>query len=186
MKFLLDQFPIIAFFVAYFFPPEGTRAIFFATAVAIPASLLQVTAHRIMYRRFDKGQLVTLGLLVVLGGATLLLQDERYIMWKPTAVYWLFAAVFLGSQFIGARPVAERMMGHVMAAPRRIWLRVNAAWVVFFTVLGFLNLYVAKHYSEAAWVKFKLFGVLGLLLLFALAQTVYLSRHSELKEVPKG
>ncbi|MCC6714186.1 MAG: septation protein A [Gammaproteobacteria bacterium] len=186
MKFLLDQFPIIAFFVAYFFPPEGTKAIFFATAVAIPASLLQVIAHRVMYRRFDKGQLVTLALLVVLGGATLLLQDKRYIMWKPTAVYWLFAAVFLGSQFIGAKPVAERMMGHVMAAPRRIWMRVNAAWAVFFTALGVLNLYVAMRYSEAAWVKFKLFGVLGLLLLFALAQTVYLSRHSELKEEPRG
>lgn len=211
MKFLLDQFPIIAFFVAYFLPahlvqaalglvtsPEQAQqavqylfstdpshSIYLATAVAIPASLIQVLVHRQAYKRFDKGQLVTLALLAVLGGATLLLHDKRYIMWKPTAVYWLFAVVFLGSQFIGEKPIAERMMGHVMSAPRRIWNHVNTSWVVFFAVLGVVNLYVARNFSETTWVKFKLFGVTGLLLVFAVAQTLYLSRHGEMKTEAK-
>jgi intracellular septation protein len=212
MKLLLDQFPIIAFFVAYFLPahlvqavlgmvatPEQAQqvvqylfssdrshSIYLATAVAIPASLVQILVHRHAFKRFDNGQLATLALLVVLGGATLLLHDKRYIMWKPTAVYWLFAIVFLGSQYIGEKPIAERMMGHVMSAPRRIWNHVNASWVVFFAVLGVVNLYVARNFSETTWVKFKLFGVTGLLLVFAIAQTLYLSRHGEMKSEEKN
>lgn len=211
MKFLLDQFPIIAFFAAYFLPstlvqsalslvmaPEQATAavqylfasdpshsLYVATAVAIPASLIQVIVHRQAYKRFDNGQLATLALLAVLGGATLLLHDKRYIMWKPTAVYWLFAIVFLGSQFIGEKPIAERMMGHVMSAPRRIWNHVNTSWVLFFAVLGVVNLYVARNFSEPTWVKFKLFGVTALLLVFAVLQTVYLSRHGEMKNDEK-
>ena len=100
-------------------------------------------------------------------------------MWKPTVVYWLFALVLLGSQFIGNKPLAQRMMDHAIKAPDRIWSRVNTGWGLFFVVLGVLNLYVAMHYSESTWVKFKLFGVLGLLLVFAVAQTYYLSRYSQ-------
>lgn len=186
MKFFIDQFPIIIFFVAYFLAPERDQAIFVATAIAIPASLLQVITYRLLYKRFEKAQLVTLALLIVLGGATLLLHDKRFIMWKPTAVYWLFAAVFLGSQFIGEKTITQRMMEQAIAVPRAIWLRANLSWVVFFVLLGCLNLYVAGNFSEAAWVKFKMFGVLGLLLVFAAALTFYLYRHNEHTEQPKG
>ena len=208
MKFLLDQFPIIAFAVAYFlpadfvqsllalfisgeqaqslvgylYPQQTAQSIYLATAVAIPASLLQVIVHRVLYQRFDKAQLSTLALLVLLGGSTLALHDKRFIMWKPTAVYWLFALVFFGSKYVGDRPIIERMMGHVMTAPRNVWLLLNTCWAVFFILLGVLNLYVAKHFAEATWVKFKLLGVPGLLLVFAAAQTIYLSAHGELKE----
>jgi len=182
VKFLLDQFPIIVFFVAYFVPHDRSQALFVATAAAIPASLIQVAIHRLLYRRFDRGQLITLALLAILGGATLLLQDKRYIMWKPTAVYWLFAAVFLGSQFVGGKTVTQRIMGHALAVPAAIWRRANLSWVVFFILMGIANLFVAFNFSEATWVKYKLFGTMALFFVFTLAQFAYLSHYAETQQ----
>ncbi len=144
MKFLFDFFPILLFFIAY-----KLYGIYPATAVAIGASFLQVAAFWLKNRRFENMHLITLGLIVVLGGATLLLQDKTFFMWKPTAVNWLFAVVFLGSQFIGKRPIVERMMAHAIEAPRQIWRRLNLAWVTFFAAMGAANLYVANFFFLA-------------------------------------
>ncbi len=144
MKFLFDFFPILLFFIAY-----KLYGIYPATAVAIGASFLQVFAFWLKQRRFEKMHLITLALIVVLGGATLLLQDKTFFMWKPTAVNWLFAAVFLGSQFIGKKPIIERMMAHAIEAPKQIWQRLNIAWVAFFIAMGLANLYVANFYFQA-------------------------------------
>lgn len=144
MKFLFDFFPILLFFIAY-----KVYGIYPATAVAIGASFLQVAAFWLKNRRFENMHLVTLGLITVLGGATLLLQDKTFFMWKPTAVNWLFAVVFLGSQFVGKKPIIERMMAHAIEAPQQVWKRLNLSWVSFFIAMGFANLYVANFFFQA-------------------------------------
>ncbi|MEN8169151.1 MAG: septation protein A [Pseudomonadota bacterium] len=144
MKFLFDFFPILLFFIAY-----KVYGIYPATAVAIGASFFQVAAFWLKNRRFENMHLVTLGLITVLGGATLLLQDKTFFMWKPTAVNWLFAVVFLGSQFVGKKPIIERMMAHAIEAPRQVWKRLNLSWVGFFIAMGFANLYVASFFFQA-------------------------------------
>ncbi|MFA5529609.1 MAG: septation protein A [Thiohalomonadaceae bacterium] len=180
MKLLFDFFPILLFFIAY-----KVWGIYAATAVAIAASIVQVAVHWWRHRRVENMHLVTLGLVVVLGGATLLLQDNRFIMWKPTLVNWLFAIAFLGSRFIGEKTLVQRMIGGQVTLPEWVWGRLNWSWVVFFLLLGAANLYVAFYYApdmpaaerEAIWVNFKLFGMMGLTLAFVLAQAFYMARH---------
>ncbi len=144
MKFLFDFFPILLFFIAY-----KLYGMYTATAVAIAASFVQVAAFWLKNKRFEKMHLITLGLITVLGGATLLLQDRAFFMWKPTAINWLFAVVFLGSQFFGEKPIIERMMSHAIEAPKQVWHRLNLSWVTFFTAMGIANLYVANFYFQA-------------------------------------
>jgi intracellular septation protein len=172
MKFLFDFFPVLLFFVAY-----KVWDIYVATAVAIGASFVQVALYWLKHRRTEKVHLVTLALLVVFGGMTLALQDPLFIKWKPTIVNWLFAAVFLGSQLIGERPLAERMMSHAIRVDPPVWRRVNLAWVLFFVFSGAINLYVAYNFSENAWVNFKLFGLMGLTIAFVFGQAIWLARY---------
>jgi intracellular septation protein len=172
MKLLYDFFPILLFFIAY-----KVYDIYVATAVTIAAAFVQTGLYWLRHRRFENTHLLTLGLLVVFGGLTLILHDPVFIKWKPTLVNWLFAIGFIGSQFIGRKPLVERMMGHAVSLPAPIWSRLNQAWTWFFVAMGALNLYVAYNFSEDTWVNFKLFGMLGLTLAFVIAQSLYLSRH---------
>jgi intracellular septation protein len=174
MKFLFDLFPILLFFLAY-----KLYDIYTATAVAIAAAFLQITLFWLRNRRFENMHLVTLGILIVFGGLTLYLKDPIFIMWKPTIVNWLFGAVFLGSQFIGQRPLVERMMSHAITVPGPVWGKLNWAWVIFFVSMGALNLYVAYNFSENTWVNFKLFGMMGLTIAFVFLQAIYLSRYMQ-------
>ncbi len=144
MKFLADFFPILLFFVAY-----KVWDIYTATAIAIGSSFLQVGYHWWKHRRVETMHLVTLALLVVFGGLTILLQDRVFIMWKPSVVNWLFAAVFFGSRFVGDKTLVERMMGHAIRVPRPIWSRINGLWAFFFLCMGLLNLYVANGFFQA-------------------------------------
>ena len=153
MKFLFDFFPVLLFFVAY-----KLYGIYVATAVAIAASFVQVSVYWLKHRRFEKMHLVTLGLIVVLGGATLLLQDKAFFMWKPTAVNWAFALAFLLTQFIGDKPLVERMMSHAIEAPALVWRRLNLSWVSFFFLMGIANLYVANFYFQAESALFSAAG----------------------------
>jgi intracellular septation protein len=129
-------------------------------------------------------QLVTLVLVVLLGGATLAFQDKAFIQWKPTIVNWLFAVGFLATQFIGDKTVVERLMGSSMELPKAIWSRLNLAWVAFFIAVGIVNLYVAYNFSEEIWVDFKLFGMLGLTILFIVLQGLYIAKHAKEPEAP--
>ncbi len=172
MKILYDFFPILLFFIAY-----KLFDIYTATATAIVATFVQVGLFWLRHRRFEKMHLITLAIISLFGGATLLLHDPVFIKWKPTVAYWLFAAIFLGSQFIGGKCIIERMMGHAFQAGNGIWVKLNLAWVGFFIAMGFANLYVAYNYAEATWVNFKLFGLMGLTFIFVLAQGLVLSRH---------
>jgi intracellular septation protein len=174
MKFLFDLFPILLFFLAY-----KLYDIYVATAVAIAAAFLQTGLYWLKHRKFETMHLVTLAILVVFGGLTLVLHDPVFIKWKPTVVNWLFALIFLGSRFIGKRTLVERMMSHAISVPAVVWLKLNWAWTLFFIVIGLVNLFVAYTYSEAIWVNFKLFGMLGLTLVFVFAQAFYLSRFME-------
>jgi len=172
MKFITDLFPVIFFFIAY-----HLYGIYVATAVAIAASVCQVGYSFFKHKSVPKMHLITFGLLVFFGGLTLILQDPLFIKWKPTVVNWLFAIAFLGSQFIGKRSLVERMMSGNITLPSLVWQRLNLAWVTFFIVSGILNLYVAFNFEEATWVNFKLFGLMGLTIVFIIAQALYLSRY---------
>lgn len=172
MKFLFDFFPILLFFIAY-----KIDGIYTATAVAIAASFLQVALYWLKHRRFENNHLITLALLAVFGGLTLFLQDETFIKWKPSVINWLFGIVFLGSQFIGKKTIVQRMMGASITLPETVWPRLNLAWAVFFIALGFANLYVMSVYDTDTWVDFKLFGMMGLTIVFLIGQGFYLARY---------
>ncbi|MDC1509731.1 septation protein A [Oceanospirillaceae bacterium] len=172
MKMLIDFLPIVIFFIVY----KSTDDLILATAVLIPATMLQMAYTWFTTKKVEKMQLVTLVLVVVLGGLTVALQDGQFIKWKPTIVNWLFSLAFLGSQFIGQKPIVQRLMGKSVELPSQVWRKLNVAWVVFFAAMGGINLYVAFNYSESTWVDFKLFGMLGLTFVFIIAQGLYMSR----------
>ncbi|MCS6787071.1 MAG: septation protein A [Thiobacillaceae bacterium] len=203
MKLLFDLFPVILFFVAYQLGeanpqtaqavleaigvhlPAGTRpGVFLATLVAILATVLQVAWMWLRHRRVDAMLWVSLALIVVFGGATLFLHDEAFIKWKPTVLYWLFAAVLAGAPLLFRRNLIRLLMQHQVSLPDAVWERVNLSWAAFFAFLGVANLFVAYNYSTDTWVNFKLFGTLGLMLAFIIGQTLYLTRH--LKEEGGG
>jgi len=144
MKFLFDFFPILLFFIIY-----KLYGIYPATAVAIAGSLVQNAFYWYRHRKFENMHLVTLALIIILGGATLLFQNKAFIMWKPTAVYWAFAVAFIASQFIGEKPLIQRMMGHAIEVPPRIWRNANVSMALFSVLLGVANLYVANFYFVA-------------------------------------
>lgn len=171
MNFLFDLFPVILFFIAFRFAD-----IFVATAVAIGATLAQIAWALVRRRRVSGMQWASLGIIVVFGGATLLLHDETFIKWKPTVLYWLGGSIFLGSLGFG-RNAVRAVMGAEIELPQGIWTRLCIAWGVFFLFAGALNLYVAYTYSTSVWVNFKLFGSLGLMVAFVLAQSLWISRY---------
>ena len=179
MKVLLDLFPLAVFFIAYFLPENREMALFYATGAILIAAPLAIGIQRWRSGSFDKLQLTTLGILLVLGGGTLLLRDKSLILWKPTVVYWLFGLLFLGSHLAPGRSLAERLLGHAIRLPPFAWTRLTLAWATFFAALGVANLYVAFHFSEAFWVNFKLFGCTFLMLLFCGAQAFYIVRHAQ-------
>ncbi|MCW8945445.1 MAG: septation protein A [Sedimenticola sp.] len=171
MKFLHDLFPVILFFIAY-----KMYDFYVATAVIIVATIAQVSIGWIRNHKVEKMHLITLLLVLLFGGLTLYLKDPLFLKWKPTVVNWLFAAVFLGSHFIGKMTLVERMMSKSVALPTPIWFKLNIAWSLFFIVMGVANLYVAFNYAEDTWVNFKLFGMMGMTFLFVILQAFYLAR----------
>ena len=177
MKFLFDIFPVVLFFVAF-----KVYDIYVATAVAIAATLLQVGWTWLRHRKVDKMLWVGLAVIVVFGGATLLLQDEMFIKWKPTVLYWLFAAVLAVAVLAFRKNLIRAMMEAQVTLPEAVWGRLLASWIAFFAVMGALNLLVAYNFSTDAWVNFKLFGGIGLMLVFVVLQALLLARHIEEKK----
>jgi intracellular septation protein len=173
MKLLLDFLPILIFFSVY----KTTGDLITATAVLIPVTIVQVAVVYWLTKKLEKMALVTLALVIVLGGLTVLLNDGWFIMWKPTVVNWLFAAAFFGSHFIGSKPIIERLLGHAIALESKQWITLSFAWIAFFVFSGILNLIVAYQFSEDVWVNFKLFGLLGLTFVFLIIQGVWISKH---------
>jgi intracellular septation protein len=177
MQALLDFLPVIAFVATYWITGDMSTAI----AVIMVAVALQVLATWILKRKLSRMLIASAVLVLVLGGISLILDDPLFFKWKPTGLYWLFALLFLGSQFIGAQPMVKRMMLSVaeneFELTDTVWKQLNLAWVIFFIIAGCANIYVAYNYSEATWVNFKLFGLFGMTFVFLVLQTLWLSRH---------
>lgn len=173
MKFLFDLFPVILFFVAF-----QLWDIYVATGVAIAASIAQIGWLALRGRKIEPMLWASLAIIVVFGGLTLALRDKTFIQWKPTVLYWLFASVLAGGA-LGGRNLIKAMLSNQLALPEPMWARLNWSWVAFFLLMGCANLYVAYNYSESTWVSFKLFGGMGLTLLFVLAQGLVLARYVE-------
>ncbi len=187
MKLFFDFLPIVLFFIAYKFgggiyhwdgQEYDIKGIYVATAVMIVASVLQVTITWLLTRKVEKSHIITLVLVLVLGGATLWLQNPNFIKWKPTAVNWLFALAFIFSQLFTDKSLLERMMAEHIQLPTTVWFRLNISWVLFFIGSGLANLYVAFNFDEATWVNFKLFGLLGLTIVLSMGQSLYLTTHA--------
>lgn len=155
-----------------------------ATVTVILATLAQVAWLKLRGRRVDTMLWVSLGLVVVLGGATIYFHNETFIKWKPSVLYWLMGLSLWLSPLLFGKNLLRVLLGEQMELPDRVWHRLNFAWVAFFGLMGLLNLWVAYHFSTDGWVNFKLFGGIGLMLLFTLAQGLYLSRHLKDDEAP--
>lgn len=174
MKLLLDFFPILLFFGAF-----KIWGIFVATSVAIVATLLQLAWMRYRTGRTEPMQWLSLGVIVVFGGATLVAQDETFIKWKPTVLYWAMGGALLVGQVFFRRNWLQSLMKSQMALPDHAWRVMLWSWCGFFAVMGVLNLWVAYHFDTDTWVNFKLFGGMGLMLVFVLGQAMYLGRHMD-------
>ena len=172
MKFLFDLFPVVLFFVAF-----KLADIYVATGVAIAATFAQVGWLKLRGRKVEPMLWASLAIIVVFGGATLLLQDETFIKWKPTVLYWLFAGVLAGAA-AARRNLIRAMLSEHMQLPDPVWSKLNLAWIGFFAFMGALNLYVAYSFSTDLWVNFKLFGGMGLMFLFVFAQALVLGKYT--------
>lgn len=201
MKLLFDLFPVILFFAVFKFAgaqPEAAQAfashylaflvadgeitaqqapILLSTAVAILATLAQVLWLLLRRRRVDTMLWVSLVIIVVFGGATIYFHDEMFIKWKPTVLYWCFALALIGAQLVLRKNLIRSLMGQQMSLPDPVWDKLNLAWSAFFAAMGALNLYIAFNFPLELWVNFKMFGFIGLMIAFVIAQTAYLSRY---------
>jgi intracellular septation protein len=171
LKFFLDFFPVILFFVAYKFAD-----IFVATGVAIAATVLQIGWVLVRGRKVTNMQWMSLVIIVLFGGATLLLRDETFIKWKPTVLYWLAGVTFLGALAFRVNFV-KAVMSEGLELPEQVWTKLAVAWGVFFIFKGTLNLWVAYSFPTDVWVNFKLFGGMGLMVAFVIVQALWISRH---------
>ena len=201
-KFLFDLFPVIVFFIAYKLGDanaEATRhllasiglpqpaganekpGIYLATFIAIIASVLQIVWVKLRGQKVETMLWVSLGIILVFGGATLWLHDENFIKWKPTVLYWIFAGAIFGAALFG-RNLIRGLMGTQMELPEGAWSRLNLSWGGFFAAMGLVNLWVAFNYSTDDWVNFKLFGSMGLMLVFVVAQGMMLSKYMDKEE----
>lgn len=171
MKLLIDFLPIAVFFVAF-----KLFDIWVATGVAIAATIAQIAWLRWSTGKVEPMQWLSLGVIVLFGGATLLAHNETFIKWKPTVLYWLMGGALFIGQLVFRRNLLKTLMGAQMALPESAWRVMNWSWIAFFAVMGVVNLWVAFNFDTDTWVNFKLFGGLGLMVAFVLAQAVYLSR----------
>lgn len=185
MKQLIDFIPLIVFFTVYKMDPRMVEFAgqlyevggpFSATLFLIVASVIVYGGFFLKNKTLEKSQVITLGAVILFGGMTLTFQNESFLKWKAPIVNWIFAAAFLGSQFIGSKPLVQRMMEQALTLPDEIWTKLNLSWVVFFTLLGAANLFVAFTFHEF-WVDFKVFGSLILTFAFVILQFVVISKH---------
>ena len=206
MKILLDFLPILLFFGTFKYAEaqkewaarfasehfgflvsggvvgSGEAPVLLATLVVMAATLAQILFLLARGKKIDMMLWISLALVVLLGGATVWFHSETFIKWKPSVLYWAMGLSFWISQTFFRKNLLQAMMGEQLQLPSGVWQRLNFAWIAFFALMGLLNLYVAYSYDTATWVNFKLFGGMGLMLVFTLAQGVYLTRHMKPEE----
>jgi len=192
VKQFIDFIPLLLFFIVYKIEPRiveiaghslSVGGIYSATAMLIISSLVVYGILFIKQRKLEKSQWLTLIACLVFGSLTLAFHSETFLKWKAPVVNWLFALAFAGSHFIGDKLLIKRIMGHALTLPDAVWTRLNLAWIGFFLFCGAANLFVAFTY-QSIWVDFKVFGSLGMTLLFLVAQGIYLSRHLHDTDAP--
>ncbi len=185
MKQFIDFIPLLLFFIVYKISPQAVDimghsfmvgGIFSATAMLIASSIVVYGILYVRQGKLEKSQWLTLAACLVFGSLTLAFHSETFLKWKAPVVNWLFALIFAGSHFIGDRLLIQRIMGHALTLPQAIWVKLNIAWIVFFLFCGAANLYVAFTYQDF-WVDFKVFGSLGMTLIFLIGQGIFLARH---------
>ena len=203
MKLLLDFLPILLFFGTFKFAEgrkdwaadfatqnfgfivnggkvgPGEAPVLLATVVVIVATLAQVLWLKLRGRKVDTMLWVSLVIVVVLGGLTIWFHNETFIKWKPSVLYWVMGLAFWLSQVMFRKNLLRALIGEQLTLPPGVWQRLNFAWIAFFAFMGLLNLYVAYSFSTDTWVNFKLFGGIGLMLVFTIAQGFYISKHVE-------
>jgi len=179
MQLLVDYIPLVVFILAYFY-----EDIFFATGMLMMVMPVVLVLQWLMTKKINKIYAASTVLVLILGGATLAFKNPTFLYWKPTVLNWLIAIVFLGSQWIGDKPIVQRMLNNAAELSPDQWIRLNQIWVVFFSIVGGINLYVAYNFSEAFWVKFKLFGMLGITLIFVIIQSVWLTMATQKNAKP--
>lgn len=194
MKLLIDFFPIILFFAAF-----KAWGIYAATAVAIVATIVQIAYLRFKNGKVETMQWVSLGVIVLFGGATLITNSEAFVQWlsqyspsaastlhansdafikwKPTVLYWLMGAALLVGNLLFKKNLLKSIMGAQLQLPEAVWNKLNWAWTAFFAIMGVLNLYIAFNFDTDTWVNFKMFGGMGLMVLFVIGQALYLGKY---------
>lgn len=200
MKFLFDMFPVILFFITLKVAEKAASAslvlgkilgflgitasvkpdlvpVMLATIAVIIGSLLQIAWIKLRHGKVDKALWLSALLVVVLGGMTLYFQDDTFIKWKPTVLYWSFAVALVAADLIWHKNFIKTMMGADIGLPEKVWRNMNLSWAIFFVVLGVINLYVAFNYSIDTWASFKLFGTMGLMFVFVIAQSLVINKY---------
>jgi intracellular septation protein len=182
MKLLIDFFPIALFFAAF-----KIWDIYVATGVAIVATIAQIAWLRYSNGKVEPMQWLSLGIIVLFGGATILAHDDTFIKWKPTVLYWLMGGALAAGLLVFRKNLMKSLMGAQLELPDSAWRAMTWSWIAFFAVMGVLNLWVAFNFSLDAWVNFKLFGGLGLMAVFVIGQAIFLGRYvKDPKEAKAG
>lgn len=179
MQLIVDYIPILFFVGAYFY-----EDIFFATAVLMAVMPIVLVVQWLINRKVNKIYAASTALVLILGGITLAFRNPTFLYWKPTVLNWAIAIAFFGSQWIGDKPMVKRMLDTAASLTEPQWARLNLMWVAFFLIVGAINLYVAYSFSEEFWVKFKLFGMLGITIVFVIVQSIWLSIVTSRNDTP--
>ncbi|MBS0290079.1 MAG: septation protein A [Proteobacteria bacterium] len=172
MKLFYDLLPIAIFFIAY-----KLYNIYVATATAIAAAIVLISVTLIRGKRPDMMQLITLVMIIILGGATLIFRNELFIKWKPTVVYWILGAIFALTPLFSKKTLVQKMLDKSLTLPAKAWALLNTSWYAFFFIMGILNVMVVYSFDTDVWVNFKLFGTLGLTLVFVIIQGILVSKY---------
>jgi intracellular septation protein len=178
MQQLLEYFAVIAFVVVYFL----TKDVFLATGVLLAAVVAQVAFYKVTKRPLSNELKITFWVSLVLGGLTLLLRDETFIQWKPSIVSWAIALGLAGAQLFAGVSLLKKMMGAALTLEDSVWRNLTYGWAVGFAASGAINLWVVNNFSMDTWVTFKLFGLMGLNVLYVFLMMAYLVAVGALKE----
>ena len=179
MKILIDFFPILLFFGAF-----KLYDIYVGTGVLMAATVVQMALIFVIDRKLTAMHQITLALVLVFGTLTLVLQDDRFIKWKPTVLYAAMAIALAVAVWVMKKNFLKLLLGSQMELPDPVWMRLNMVWVAYCAFMSLINAYVAANYTTEAWVNFKLWGY-AFPLVFIIGQGFYIAQYLSTDE-PKA
>lgn len=172
MRQLLDFIPLIVFFIVY-----KKVDIFYASGALMVATALSILAIYLIYKKIEKSSLITLVIVIIFGGLTLIFHSDLFIKWKVTVIYAIFSLALLVSQYFSQKPLIQRMLGKEIHLANEIWCKLNLSWAIFFAICALVNIYVAFWLPQDVWVNFKVFGLTAVTLIFTILSMVYIYKH---------